>query len=437
MNDLVSRASSYAVQAHIRINHRRKYSLEPYDVHLKDVADIVSSVTNDPEVIAAAWLHDIVEDTPTTFLDLEREFGPTLADLVCELTDVSRPSDGNRATRKTLDRTHLAKASPRSKTVKLADLIDNCRDICANDPDFAKVYLTEMAALLDVLHEGHPLLYSRALKLMHTQAEKLGLPLDVVTQFQDTLPTDNRKYLLDYDQGTRNFFKAFTARDIARPLPSVDATNWPSTDPSPPFHIVGIRRHGFIEGFAMLDDPTTLRPFRSDQLLDDTASFAEVISALAKHDACFIRMLGTVNGVITREEIQHPFVRMWLFGIITMLEMRIVSLIETLWPDNTWTSLLSEGRIEKAQAMLHERIRRNQHSSLLSCLQFSDKMQIVIENETILREYGFPSKKMAKRVCKELESLRNNLAHAQDIVTHDFAQIARIARRLESIGTSF
>jgi (p)ppGpp synthase/HD superfamily hydrolase len=45
MNDLVRRASRYATEAHSRINHRRKYSLEPYAVHLKDVARIVASVT--------------------------------------------------------------------------------------------------------------------------------------------------------------------------------------------------------------------------------------------------------------------------------------------------------------------------------------------------------------------------------------------------------
>ncbi|RXM22001.1 bifunctional (p)ppGpp synthetase/guanosine-3',5'-bis(diphosphate) 3'-pyrophosphohydrolase, partial [Citrobacter sp. AAK_AS5] len=90
------------------------------------VATIVASVTDDPEMIAAAWLHDIVEDTPASFLDLEKEFGPRVAELVGELTDVSRPSDGNRATRKSIDRAHLAGASARGKTVKLADLLDNC-----------------------------------------------------------------------------------------------------------------------------------------------------------------------------------------------------------------------------------------------------------------------------------------------------------------------
>jgi hypothetical protein len=108
MHDLVDQAHRYAVEAHSRINHRRKYSSAPYDVHLKNVAEIVASVTADPEMISAAWLHDVIEDTPASFLDLEREFSRELADLVSEVTDVSRTSDGNRATRKAIDRAHLA-----------------------------------------------------------------------------------------------------------------------------------------------------------------------------------------------------------------------------------------------------------------------------------------------------------------------------------------
>ena len=94
---ILSRARRYATRAHADLDHRRKYSLEPYAVHLQAVAEIVASVTDDWEMIAAAWLHDTVEDTAVTLADLEREFGIPLARLVGELTDISRPSDGNRA----------------------------------------------------------------------------------------------------------------------------------------------------------------------------------------------------------------------------------------------------------------------------------------------------------------------------------------------------
>jgi (p)ppGpp synthase/HD superfamily hydrolase len=174
-HDLINKARHYATQAHKRINHRRKYTNQPYDIHLKAVAERVGSVSDDPEMIAAAWLHDTVEDTPVTFHDIEKEFGQEIGQLVSDLTDVSKISDGNRAVRKAIDRAHLAQAEPRAKTIKLADLIDNCRDICSNNPRFARVYLTEMAALLEVLGDGDTKLFEQAKQLLSDSAAAMKM----------------------------------------------------------------------------------------------------------------------------------------------------------------------------------------------------------------------------------------------------------------------
>ena len=64
--DVVSRAAAFAKAAHESIDQRRKYSNAPYIVHPEAVARTVSSVTDDVATIAAAWLHDVVEDTPVT-----------------------------------------------------------------------------------------------------------------------------------------------------------------------------------------------------------------------------------------------------------------------------------------------------------------------------------------------------------------------------------
>lgn len=157
---LESRASTFAAKAHDC--QFRKYTFEPYIEHPRAVASLVRSVPHTEEQIAAAWLHDTVEDTETTIDDIGRDFGPIVAVLVSELTDVSRPEDGNRKIRKALDREHLAKASPAAKTVKLADLIDNSASITKHDPKFAVTYLEEKRALLDVLKEGDRTLWDRA-----------------------------------------------------------------------------------------------------------------------------------------------------------------------------------------------------------------------------------------------------------------------------------
>lgn len=435
MDDLVRRARQYATEAHSRINHRRKYSNEPYDVHLRDVAEIVASAGGDPEMIAAAWLHDVVEDTPASFLDIEREFGPGLAELVMELTDVSRPADGNRATRKAIDRAHLAGVSSRAKTVKLADLIDNCRDVCAHDPEFARVYLTEMASLLEVLAEGDQTLFRRAVRMLEKNAARLDLSLTVVGGLRE--PGKPLPEGFESLGRVAQFFRdTFAARDIARALPSVDA---PLTADAGELMeregipVLGVRHGGRVRGYVLMDDPLREREFRPGQIVSDGACFSELIPALSMHGYCFVRVFDTVAGVIARNDVEHPYMRMWLFGIVTMYEMQLVSIIERLWPGDSWRELVSAGRLAKAEALMEERRRRGQQCDLLSCLQFSDKTQIMVEDKGVRDMLGFPSRNAALKVCKEFESLRNNLAHAQDIATHDFAQIARLAGRIESI----
>jgi hypothetical protein len=435
MDELIRRARRYATEAHSRINHRRKYSLEPYDVHLKDVAGIVATVSDDPEMIAAAWLHDVVEDTPASFLDIEREFGHGLAELVGELTDVSRPSDGNRATRKAIDRTRLAGVSSRAKTIKLADLIDNCRDICGHDPEFAKVYLTEMASLLEVLADGDQFLYRRATAMLEKNAAKLNLSLAIVTA-----PAEPKALPVGLESLGRVadlFSETFAARDIARSLPSVDA---PLTAAAGTLmdheglRVLGVRHGGTVRGYVLREEPLHERDFRHGQIVSDGAGFSEVIIALSRHSVCFVRAFGTVGGIIMRTDVEHPYMRMWLFGIVTMYEMQLVSIIEQAWPGGSWRELVSPGRLVKAEALMDERQRRGQQCTLLSCLQFSDKTQLMAENKAMRDMLGFASRNAALKVCKEFESLRNNLAHAQDIATHDFAQIARLAGRIESVS---
>ena len=163
--DVVRKAQVYAMAAHASVGQLRKYTNEPYIVHPAEVASIVASVPGStPEMVAAAWLHDVVEDTGCTFTDIHLAFGADVAALVGWLTDVSRPEDGPRWYRKKLDREHSAQAPAEAQTVKLADLVSNSRSIMAHDPKFAKVYLEEKRLLLEVMTKGDPTLMAEARK---------------------------------------------------------------------------------------------------------------------------------------------------------------------------------------------------------------------------------------------------------------------------------
>ena len=169
--DLIDFAYRYAKKAHG--TQTRKYTGEPYINHPIEVARIVASVTNDCEVICAAFLHDVIEDTEVTFENIQSVgFGFHIARMVREVSDISRLVDGNRAVRKAIDLSHLAKASAGGQTIKLADLIHNTESICRYDLGFARTYMREKRALLKVLTKGNAELHKRAAELVHNYFEE-------------------------------------------------------------------------------------------------------------------------------------------------------------------------------------------------------------------------------------------------------------------------
>ena len=170
----IQRASEFARSAHQSIDQRRKFTGEPYIVHPARVARIVATVTDDENMICAAWLHDVVEDTPVTLAEIRAEFGDDVAHLVDGLTDVSKLTDGNRATRLGIDREHSAGTDSRTKTIKLADLIDNLTGMVEQNAGFARKYLAEKELLFSVLSDGHPDLVKRVAEVIQTERDKLA-----------------------------------------------------------------------------------------------------------------------------------------------------------------------------------------------------------------------------------------------------------------------
>ena len=152
-SELVKKAIWFATLAHGE--QKRKYSGEPYVEHPIAVARIIFTLSptfaTDPSIIAAAILHDVVEDTPATMDSIELFFGLTVAKLVEQVTDISRPEDGNRAFRKAMDRGHLMMATPGGATIKVADLIHNAKSIIRDDKNFARVFIKEMKVTLPIL----------------------------------------------------------------------------------------------------------------------------------------------------------------------------------------------------------------------------------------------------------------------------------------------
>ncbi|HET6205884.1 MAG TPA: HD domain-containing protein [Terracidiphilus sp.] len=433
MTELIKAARMFANGSHQRINTFRNPALQSSDVHLKSVAQIVSSVSCDEEVIAAAWLHDVVEDTAATFGDVERNFGVRVANLVDELTVVSYLVRGKRAARFSFEKEHFARVSAAAKTIKLADLIDTCRDLHKSEPASLRRYAREARELADVLEGGEP----RLLLRLRRDLEKYAL---------DSLPGDSGaaqswEPVAMPVTALRVFERAFSAQDIAEPLLSFDSAH-PASEAQAAMReagvgVAGVRKHGALWGYvetAKLGEGTCgadRREFASSQVVSGASSFTDVIEILTRHDWCFISLFGTVVGVISRLEMQKPAVRMWLFGIITVAEMEFTEMVRQTWPDESWTALLSAQRLGKARELRAERERRKEKCQLLECLQLGDKIDILISEPALLANLGIPTASAARRAGKNIESLRNSLAHSQAFVNQDWPQVVRLARRVQ------
>jgi len=243
----------------------------------------------------------------------------------------------------------------------------------------------------------------------------------------------------------RVFLENFSAADIAEPLASFDADT-PAADALAVmtrrnYKVAGIRREGTISGYVRLEELAggtcgdAVRPFADGDVVPDSAGFPELVIWLNDRPRVFINVLGQVGGIVTKTDLQKPPVRMWLFGMITIIEMGLTRLIEAAYPDGSWRPCLSEGRLQKAETLREERKRRNQDVDLLDCLQFSDRGQIVLRNEELRDRAGFVSRSRGEQTVKELEALRNNLAHSQDIISCDWEIIVKLIEHLDLFFT--
>ncbi len=241
------------------------------------------------------------------------------------------------------------------------------------------------------------------------------------------------------------FLSGFSARDLAEPLLSFDDTASPvaihTAVQDQDIEIIGVRRAGGIAGWLHRDDvangaaPLTVRPFDPVTVIADTASLNEVVRGLmvtpepatnaarpktdqvqpATRPCLFVRTFGHVSGLIRLSDLEKPAMRMWLFGLVTIMEQRITRLIDTHCPEGAWQQYMSEGRLHKAAELQAQRRRRGQSPGLLDCLQFGDKAQIVARDDALRQLTQFTSRRAVDDFASELQDLRNNLAHSQDI----------------------
>ena len=154
--DLLDRAILFAVNAHHNTERRGKGF--PYIVHPMEAVSIVATITPDQEILAAAALHDTIEDTDVTYEELRQAFGSRVADLVAEETDrfiegVSEEDSWHDRKQAAIDR--IAASSRDGKIVAIGDKLSNMRAIARDYKEKGDALWTIFHVKDKASHEWH------------------------------------------------------------------------------------------------------------------------------------------------------------------------------------------------------------------------------------------------------------------------------------------
>lgn len=221
-----------------------------------------------------------------------------------------------------------------------------------------------------------------------------------------------------------------TARTIFEPLQSC-----PSNAPAPEmalvlkrrgFDVAGVRdtEEGPVTGFVAADslrDGTVkdyTEPMRAQHLVSDATPLAELLTLLKSKEHVFVLKGQGVKGIITRADLNKPPVRVYLFSLVSLLEMHLRFWILRSYGTNGWKPEVKEERLLAAKELQAKRLRRNDQTELLDCLQFCDKRDLVVAKDDVRKRLGLGGKRNSVRLLSRAEDLRNQLAHSQ----HDLVQ---------------
>lgn len=241
----------------------------------------------------------------------------------------------------------------------------------------------------------------------------------------------------------RLFVRTITLRDIAEPLVSFDARSSAAEVRAfmeeREFDVVGVRDHGLVTGYvaraalAAGEIAEHRRAFAPTEVLSDSEPLLAAFAALREQRHFFVTVLGHVGGIVTRGDLQKAPVRLWLFGLVSLLEMQLLRVVRERYPADSWSSLVTGERLSGARKVFEERRRRNEENDLSDCLQLGDKASIFSRDPVLFELSGSPSKRALDEFFKEVGTLRNALAHANDILCGRWPDLANLVVKLEDL----
>jgi hypothetical protein len=221
------------------------------------------------------------------------------------------------------------------------------------------------------------------------------------------------------------FEDGITARAILEPLQScpaeASAIDIAQLLYNRDFDVAGVQEESGAEviGFVFRDEllggnvRTYLKKLTAQHLISDATPLANLLSIFRTRERAFVLVGHHVRGIITRVDLNKPPVRVYLFGLMSLLEMHMTYWLTISYPDGGWKEHLSAARLAKAEKLLAERQARKQQIDLVDCLQLCDKRDLVLARDDLRNDLGLGEKATAKKVLIKAEMLRDMLSHSQ------------------------
>lgn len=219
-------------------------------------------------------------------------------------------------------------------------------------------------------------------------------------------------------------------RTISEPLQSAPADS-PASEikvilDARGFDIAGVQKSetGPVLGFVLKDELLSgftrdhMKPMNAGNLISDNTPLKGLLAVLRRRESAFMLSGSSVCGIVTRADLNKPPIRVYLFGLISLLEMHLQFWVESAFGEDSWQHHIPPKRIQAARELQAERKRHDEAVTLLDCLQFCDKAGLLLDRPDLMTTLNLPSKKKAKVLFGRAERLRNDLAHSQLELAH-------------------